>query len=60
MQFKDASFSEEGYGKPRDIILPTKVQTVNATVFPAVVYGCESWIIMKAECQRIDAFELWC
>ena len=44
----------------RDIILSTKVRLVKAMVFPVVVYGCESWIIKKAECQRIDAFELWC
>ena len=44
--------------KSRDIILPTKVPTVKATVFPVVVYGCESWTI-KTESQRIDAFELW-
>ena len=46
--------------KSRDITLPTKVHIVEATVFPGVVYGCESWIIKKAECQRMDAFELWC
>ena len=46
--------------KSRDITLPTKVHLVKAMVFPAVMYGCESWIIKKAECQRIDAFELWC
>ena len=46
--------------KSRDIILPTKVHLVKATVFPAVMYGCESWTMKKAECQRIDAFELWC
>ena len=46
--------------KSRDITLPTKVHLVKAVVFPAVVYGCESWTIKKAECQRIDAFELWC
>ena len=40
--------------------LPTKVHVVKAMVFPLVMYGCESWIIKKAECQRIDAFELWC
>ena len=44
----------------RDITLPTKVHLVKAMVFPVVMYGCESWIIKKAECQRIDAFELWC
>ena len=46
--------------KSRDITLPTKVHIVKGTVFPVVRYGCESWTIKKAECQRIDAFELWC
>ena len=46
--------------KSRDIILPTKVHLVKAMVFPAVMYGCESWIIKKVEPRRIDAFELWC
>ena len=46
--------------KSRDITLPTKVHVVKATVFPVVMYGCESWSIEKAESQRIDAFELWC
>ena len=46
--------------KNRDITLSTKVLTVKAMVFPVVMYGCESWTIKKAECQRIDAFELWC
>jgi len=46
--------------KSRDITLPTKVHIVKAVVFPVVMYGCESWTIKKAECQRIDAFELWC
>ena len=46
--------------KSRDITLPTKVCIVKATVFPAVVYGCESWAIKKAEHRGIDAFELWC
>ena len=46
--------------KSRDITLPIKVCLVKAMVFPVVMYGCESWIIKKAECQRIDAFELWC
>ena len=45
--------------KSRDITLPTKVCLVKAMVFPVVMYGCESWTIKKAECQRIDAFELW-
>ena len=46
--------------KSRDITLPTKVRLVKAMVFPVVMYGCESWTIKKAECQKIDAFELWC
>src|SRR5574337_828847 len=46
--------------KSRDITLPTKVCLVKAMVFPVVIYGCESWIVKKAECRRIDAFELWC
>ena len=46
--------------KSRDITLPTKVHLVKAMVFPVVMYGCESWTVKKAECQRIDAFELWC
>ena len=45
--------------KSRDITLPTKVHLVRAMVFPVVMYGCESWTVKKAECQRIDAFELW-
>ena len=46
--------------KSRDITLPTKIHLVKATVFPVVMYGCESWTIKKAERRRIDAFELWC
>ena len=46
--------------KSRDITLPTKVCLVKAMVFQVVMYGCESWTVKKAECQRIDAFELWC
>ena len=46
--------------KSRDITLPTKVHLVKAMVFPVVMYGCESWTTKKVECQRIDAFELWC
>ena len=46
--------------KSRDITLPTKVHLVKAMVFPVVMYGCESWTMKKAKCQRIDAFELWC
>ena len=46
--------------KSRDITFPTKVYLDKALVFPVVMYGCESWTIKKAECQKIDAFELWC
>ena len=46
--------------KSRDVTLPTKVHLIKAMFFPEVMYGCESWTIKKAECQRIDAFELWC
>ena len=46
--------------KSRDVTLPTKVHLVKAMAFPVVMYGCESWTIKKAECRRIDAFELWC
>ena len=46
--------------KSRDITLPTKVRLVKDMVFPALMYGCESWTVKKAERQRIDAFELWC
>ena len=46
--------------KSRDMTLPTKVRLVKVMVFPVVMYGCESWTVKKAECQRIDAFELWC
>ena len=46
--------------KSRDITLPTNVRLVKAMVFPVVMYGCESWTVMKAECRRIDAFGLWC
>ena len=46
--------------KSRDVTLPTKIHLVKAMVFPVVMYGCESWTVKKAECQRIDAFELWC
>ena len=59
------AFWKKSYDQPRcllknrHITLPTKVHLVNAMVFPVVMYGCESWTIKKAECQRIDAFELW-
>ena len=46
--------------KSRDITLPTKVHLVKSMVFPVVMYGCENWTVKKAECQRIDAFVLWC
>ena len=46
--------------KSRDITLPTNARLVKAMVFPLVMYGCESWTVKKAECRRIDAFELWC
>ena len=50
----------ESIFKSRDVTLPTKVRVVKAMVFPVVMYGCESWTMMKAENRRIDAFELWC
>ena len=50
----------DSISKSRDIILPTKVCPVKAMIFPVAMYGCESWTVKKAECQRIDAFELWC
>ena len=50
----------DGIFRSRDITLSTKVHLVKAMVFPVVIYGCESWTVKKAECQRIDAFELWC
>ena len=67
MKLKDAYSLEgkvmtnlESILKSRDFTLPTKVCLVKAMVFPVVTYGCESWTVKKAECQRIDAFELWC
>ena len=66
MKLKDAYSLEEvmtkldNIFKSRDITLPTKVRLVKAMVFPVVMYGCESWTVKKAECRRIDAFELWC
>ena len=50
----------ESIFKSRDITLPTKVRLVKGMVFPVVMYGCKSWTVKKAECRRIDAFELWC
>ena len=52
--------NQDSIFKSRDITLPTKVRVVKAKVFPVVMYGCESWSVKKAECQRIDVFELWC
>ena len=66
MKLKDAYFLEgklcslESILKSRDITLPTMVYQVKAIVFPVVTYECEIWFVMKAECQRIDAFEMWC
>ena len=65
MKLKDACSLEEKLWphsilKSKDVTLPTKVHLVKAMVSPVVMYGCESWTIKKAECQRIDAFELWC
>ena len=57
---KKAMTNLESTFKSRDITLLTKVHIVKAMVFPEVMYGCESWFIKKAECQRIDAFKLWC
>ena len=50
----------DGILNSRDITVPTKIRLVKAMVFPVVRYGCESWTVKKAECRRIDAFELWC
>ena len=55
-----AMTNRDGTLKSRDITLPTKVRLVKAMVFPVGMYGCESWTVKKAECPRIDAFELWC
>ena len=55
---RKAMTNPESILKSRDITLPTKVRLVKAMIFPVVMYGCESWTIKKAECQRIDAFEL--
>ena len=57
---KQAMTNLDSVLKSRDIILPTKVGFVNAMIFPIVMCGCESWTIRKAECRRIDVFELWC
>ena len=67
MKLKDACSLEKSYMtnldsvlKSRDVTLSTKDCLVKAMVFPVVMYGCESWTIKKAECRRMDAFELWC
>ena len=63
MKLKDACSLEEKLDsilKSRDITLPTKVPIVKAMVFPVVVYRCERWTVKKAECQRTNAFKLWC
>ena len=67
MKLKDDCSLEESYAQPRqhvkksrDITLPTKVRLVKAMVFPVVMYGWECWTVKRAECRRIDAFELWC
>ena len=57
---KKVMINRDSIFKSRDITLPTKVHLVRATVFPIVMYGCDSWTIKKAECRRIDAFERWC
>ena len=57
---RKAIINLESIIKSKDIILSTKVCVVKAMVFPVIVYGCESWTIKKAECQRFDAFKLWC
>ena len=57
---RKAITNQDSILKSRDITLSTKVHLVKAMVFPVVMYGCESWTVNKAECQRIDAFELWC
>ena len=57
---RKAMTNPESVLKSRDITLPTKVPTVKTMVFPVVLYSCKSWTIKKAECQRIDAFKLWC
>ena len=54
------SYEKHSILKSRGITLPATVHIVKAMVFPVVMYGCENWTIKKAECQRIDAFELWC
>ena len=57
---RKAMTNMESMLKSRDVTLPTKVYLVKAIIFPVVMYGCESWTTKKAECQKIDGFELWC
>ena len=57
---REAMINLDSIFKSRDITLPTKVRLVKAMIFPVVMYRCESWTVKKAECRRIDAFELWC
>ena len=59
-RFGRPHLNQDSILKSRDITLPTKVCLVKAMVFPVVIYGCENWTVKKAECRRIDAFELWC
>ena len=59
LRFSSSLTNLDSILKSRDITLPTKVHLIKAMIFPVVMYGCESWMIKKAECQRIDAFELW-
>ena len=59
-RWKEIMINLDSILKSRDITLPTKVRLVKAMVFPVVMYGCESWTVKKAECRRIDAFELYC
>ena len=57
---RKAMINPDSILKSRDVTLPTKVHIVKAMVFPGVMYGCKSWTIKKTECQRINAFEMWC
>ena len=57
---REAMANPDSVSKGRDMTLLTKVHIVKAMVFPVVTYGCESWTVKKTECQRIDAFKLWC
>ena len=57
---REAMANRDSIFESRDVTLPTKVRLVKAMVFPVVMYGCDNWTVKKAECQRIDAFGLWC